>query len=207
MAARQVSVVRWAWTDPVRPQDAFPGERLAGPAQHLDQDERGGIDPAALSAVDLRAWAHSERLSRELKKPPPDALSPVQTVAPAAVPGGDGRLGGTVRGAVGEAEGAAGRAVAGVAAGAGETVGRTGAGGAVAGVATPSAGDVLAGAAGEPGAACTAGAGAGPAGGAAGRTTFDFAAVFAASAAASASASPRKCFRASSACSMSSELE
>src|SRR6185437_2042331 len=139
-------------------------------------------------------------------------IAPGADGCPGAVPTVDGgRLGGAaVRGAVGDAEGATGRAAAGAAVVLGEMGGRAGADGVAAGGAVPVTGDVLAGADGGAGGACTFGAGAGPAGftgAAAGRAGLDFAAVFAASAAASASAIARKCFRASSACSRSSELE
>jgi hypothetical protein len=76
---RPVSVDRPAWTDPVRRQGACLEERPAF-ALCLDQDA-AGIDQAVLSAGDLRALAHSECLSRELKKPLPDASSRGRTVA------------------------------------------------------------------------------------------------------------------------------
>lgn len=63
-ARHQVSVGRWAWTVPVQPQGAFHEERPAGPVQHLDQDERGGIVQVVLLAVDLRASVRSERQSK-----------------------------------------------------------------------------------------------------------------------------------------------
>jgi hypothetical protein len=79
VAARQVSEGPLAWTDPVRPQRAFPEERPAGPGQHLDQDARGKIVQVVLSAVAQRA---SVRHSRELKKPLPDASHRAQMAAP-----------------------------------------------------------------------------------------------------------------------------
>jgi hypothetical protein len=107
-----------------------------------------------------------------------------------------------------------GLAAAGAGVPAGDAAGATaGRGGTIAGRATPGAvaGDAGTGA-GAAGFAAVAGDGEGATGaadgGAAGRTVFGRAAAdFAASAAASFSASPWKCLRASSACSMSSELE
>jgi hypothetical protein len=79
VAARQVSEGPLAWTDPVRPQGAFPEERPAGPGQHLGQDARGEIVQVVLRAVAQRA---SVRHSRELKKPLPDASHQAQMAAP-----------------------------------------------------------------------------------------------------------------------------
>jgi hypothetical protein len=81
VAARQVSVARWAWTDPVR-LGAFPEERLAGPGQRLDQDARGEIVQVVLRAADLRASARSVRQSQEMKNPQPDASRQAQMVVP-----------------------------------------------------------------------------------------------------------------------------
>ncbi len=80
VARHQVSVGRSVWIDLVLPQGAFLEERPAF-GRYLDQDGRGS-DQAVLSAADLRALAHPERLPRELKKPPPDASSRGWTVAP-----------------------------------------------------------------------------------------------------------------------------
>jgi hypothetical protein len=92
VAARQrVSVGRSVWTDLVRPQAAFLEERLADFGRDLDQDAPG-IDQAVLSAADLRALAHPERLSRELKKPLPDASSRGRTVVPCPFLKGTGGL-------------------------------------------------------------------------------------------------------------------
>jgi hypothetical protein len=79
VAARQVSEGPLAWTDPVRPQGAFPEERPAGPGQHLDQDARGEIVQVVLSAVAQRA---SVRQSQDPKKPLPGASRRAQTVVP-----------------------------------------------------------------------------------------------------------------------------
>ena len=81
-ARHQVSVGRWAWTDPVLPQGAFLEERLADLGRHLDQDERAGIVQVVLLAVDLRASVRSERQSQELKKPLPDASRRAQMAVP-----------------------------------------------------------------------------------------------------------------------------
>jgi hypothetical protein len=78
VAARQVSEGPLAWTDPVRPQGAFPEERPGDFGQLLDQDERGGIVQVVPLAVDLRA---SVRQSKELKKPL-DASRRVQMAVP-----------------------------------------------------------------------------------------------------------------------------
>ncbi|HEV2445020.1 MAG TPA: hypothetical protein VGS58_03830 [Candidatus Sulfopaludibacter sp.] len=77
-ARQQVSVGRWAWTGPVRPQGAFPEERLADFGRYLDQDARG-IGRVVLPAGDRRA---SARQSREPKKPLPDASRRAQMAVP-----------------------------------------------------------------------------------------------------------------------------
>ena len=81
-ARHRVSVGRWAWIDPVLPQGAFLEEPPVGPDQQLDQDERGGIVQVVLLAVDLRASVRSERQSKELKRPPPDASRRAQMAVP-----------------------------------------------------------------------------------------------------------------------------
>jgi hypothetical protein len=78
---QQVSVGRWAWTDPVQPQGAFPEERLAEFGPHLDPGARG-IVQVVLLAVDLRASVRSQRQSQELKKPLPDASRRAQMAVP-----------------------------------------------------------------------------------------------------------------------------
>jgi hypothetical protein len=81
VAARQVSEGPLAWTDPVRPQGAFPEERPGDFGQLLDQDARGEIVQVVLPAVAQRASARSERHLKELKKPLPDASHRAQMAA------------------------------------------------------------------------------------------------------------------------------
>lgn len=74
-------VDRPVWIDPVQPQGAFLAGRPADFGRYLDQDAWGS-DRAVLSAGDLRALAHSERLSRASKKPLRDASPQGPTVVP-----------------------------------------------------------------------------------------------------------------------------